>query len=807
MNEKTSEEKLREELERDSKTSEEKLREELERDSLMRDNPRSPSEDKAKSSRVIGVRRRVSSGTDKSVGQQVDSFIDAFEKKVEDSLSGVNVKTSSSAPAAPVKQEKPRSVIRTQNEKPAEDTEQNLAVNVVEEIPQIIPETVREPEREPEHEDIPQVIPEIEPEVEPANESDKPDDVPEESKSLPEIEPEPENESEYESEETDESEHEDELPDIPLIDSEPSYEEDDELPDIPVISADEVDEPDEDEELEEFEDIPVIDAEEEPEPEEEEPEAQSETEKTEDISSPADIVLNVDSDLPQITDEPDEEEPDPEAESAPVSVTMPETIKTAEDKLMADIAEAFTGNPLTLESKEAPEPYRLPEDFFTSQNNDSNAELSAEDKLKANIAQAMSESPIGIAQQQAMQDLEKDLNPFDEISLSELADRTSPGITEPEDESESETELEPKEEPEQEEEKHEEDEAFLPDFTDENDDASGPFDVTDEPEQQEQQEQEQSDEPEINLDELPLNDDNDEEPMVESDSELEVVSLDKPELEPEPEPELEPQPEPELESEAEPLTAQQRLEQEIAQFTQDAPDAPEESINTDIDTQQEEVSPENDMPDSLLDGTENDIAPQDDDEIGDDWDINSLGIVSEAASIPDDEPEPEPEIEPEPELDPSFMTEPTEETHKEKTMGLREKLAAKKNGAAPKDSSPASAKKSSSSSSGGGILLPLLLFLLLAVGALTLWQLYSLPDRLASIMSMNSNGVFEPISHVESNPSYDYAIDFILDQNIVERMSQRGREGWQVVGSRRTQDSTTGQYGYEIIFMKRIAGR
>ena len=540
---------------------------------------------------------------------------------------------------------------------------------------------------------------------------------------------------------------------------------------------------------------------------------------------PADIVLNVDSDLPQITDEP-EEEPDPESESAPVTVTMPETIKTAEDKLMADIAEAFTGNPLTLESRESPEPYRLPEDFFTSQNNDPNNEQSAEDKLKANIAQAISESPIGIAQKQAMQDLEQDLNPFEDLSLSELAEMTAQRNpeSEPEPESElqeSESDSEPELESEHEDDLHEEpeehEEAFLPDFTDDEEnitadpedfhdiseqqyeDDSSPFDVESnhEPEDNEQ------DLNDLNLDELPLSDDvnddiPDDEPMVESDSNLEVISLDKPEQEPEPEA----------------LTAQQRLEQEIAQFTQDAPEeskdeSKEESINTDMDTQQEEVSPENDMPDTLLDGTENDnIAPQDDDEIGDDWDINSLGIISEAASIPDDEPEHEPE--PEPELEPSFMTEPTEETHKEKTMGLREKLAAKKNGTSPKDSS-APAKKSSSSSSGGGILMPLLLFLLLAVGALTLWQLYSLPDRLASVIAMNSGvsggGVFDSISGTESTPSYDYAIDFILDPNIVERMSQRGKDGWQVVGSRRTQDSTTGQYGYEIIFMKRISGR
>ena len=287
---------------------------------------------------------------------------------------------------------------------------------------------------------------------------------------------------------------------------------------------------------------------------------------------------------------------------------------------------------------------------------------------------------------------------------------------------------------------------------------------------------------ETNLDDLHLinasDDIPDDEPMIESDTELEVEDVPVPDAEPEPE------------SESEHITAQQRLEQEIAYFTQNAPD----------DTNNEEAEQEKKMPESLLDENEH---QEDDDEIGDDWDINSLGIVSEAASIPDDEPEPEPELEP------SLMTGITEETHKEKTMGLREKLAAKKNGTEPKDSSsPASKKNSSSSGSSGGILLPSLLTLLLIVGALTLWQLYSLPDRLASVIAMNSGGGnFESVSGIETNPSYDYSIDFILDQNIPERMSQRGREGWQVVGSRRTQDSTTGQYGYEIIFMRRISGR
>ena len=87
-----------------------------------------------------------------------------------------------------------------------------------------------------------------------------------------------------------------------------------------------------------------------------------------------------------------------------------------------------------------------------------------------------------------------------------------------------------------------------------------------------------------------------------------------------------------------------------------------------------------------------------------------------------------------------------------------------------------------------------------------LWQIMSLSDKLTSL-AMNSPSYDSSVSGVETNPSYAYAIDFILDPNLADRMAQRGREGWQVVGSRRTQDSTTGQYGYEFIFMRRIPGR
>ena len=166
-----------------------------------------------------------------------------------------------------------------------------------------------------------------------------------------------------------------ELPDIPVIDAEISPDDDsqqNELPDIPVIESDLnfADEStdlenltDSDDDISEFSEAPI----------DNQLDNQSDNQP---FSPAADLVVSVDSDLPQI--QSDSQEFDPESESAPVSITMPETTHTAEDKLMADIAEAMTGSPLTLESTDSSEPYKLPENFFA--NNNSSSPQSAEDK-------------------------------------------------------------------------------------------------------------------------------------------------------------------------------------------------------------------------------------------------------------------------------------------------------------------------------------------------------------------------------------------------------------------------------------------
>ena len=540
-----------------------------------------------------------------------------------------------------------------------------------------------------------------------------------------------------------------------------------------------------------------------------------------DTASPADVVLNIDDELPQISSQ-EEPELDPEAEPAPVTVTMPESTKTAEDKLMADIAEAMTGNPLSLDSHEQPGSYAIPENFFTPDSGQTASPQSAEDKLKANIAQALSESPIDTAQNQARQDLEQDISPFDELSAPE------PGFIQ--------------------EDEQQDDDFFADDADTETlthdspDDESLPdFDTAPETE-------EEPDEP-MNIDDadddpfaVPDFADDDTQPGEDTLPEAEIVQEPEtfPEFEPDSEPEPEPIPEPETEPEAAPETddtpdsftgteddmpfaldepasepepedilipqelhptEQDSLAREVAAMTQELD--PEDTPGTDTDTTHEEAAQEDNMPEqSLLDDDAQEGFTTND---NDDWDMSSLGELGAAATLPDDEPEDFSSV---PGTVTEMITEPTagiihnpDDEHKEteKTVNIREKLASRKDGAS--DSAPAGKKKSG----GGGILMPILLGLLIVIGGLILWQIMTLSDKLTSLAM--SSPSYESVSGNEAAPSYAYAIDFILDPNLADRMAQRGREGWQVVGSRRTQDSTTGQYGYEFIFMRRIPGR
>ena len=114
-------------------------------------------------------------------------------------------------------------------------------------------------------------------------------------------------------------------------------------------------------------------------------------------------------------------------------------------------------------------------------------------------------------------------------------------------------------------------------------------------------------------------------------------------------------------------------------------------------------------------------------------------------------------------------------------------------------------KYGSSSSSQGrsSFLTTLLLLLLTIIGAACVFQLKTLNDAMTMAADPETLELRGVAGGDVALPSYDYSIDFILDPNLKETMTIRGRDGWQVVGSRRTQDTTTGQYGYEIIFMRK----
>lgn len=137
----------------------------------------------------------------------------------------------------------------------------------------------------------------------------------------------------------------------------------------------------------------------------------------------------------------------------------------------------------------------------------------------------------------------------------------------------------------------------------------------------------------------------------------------------------------------------------------------------------------------------------------------------------------------------------TEQQETTKTVKIREKLSKRKNG-----ESTSSTQKSSGK---GGFITPLLILLLVIVGVLLLIQLRQLSESINAAML----GGGADVAASDSSASYEYAIDFVLDDNISDRMAARGRDGWQVVGSRRTADSTSGLYGYEFIFMRRVQGR
>ena len=154
--------------------------------------------------------------------------------------------------------------------------------------------------------------------------------------------------------------------------------------------------------------------------------------------------------------------------------------------------------------------------------------------------------------------------------------------------------------------------------------------------------------------------------------------------------------------------------------------------------------------------------------------------------------EPAHEAEPE-EIHESLQdAESAEATEEDTAMGLKDKLLARKE--APVAQEGAARPR-------GGVLLPLLTFLLLAAVVLCWLQLRGLTTLLRANRTPEARTAASA-GTLQQDERYEYAIDFLLDDRITAGMDERGKAGWRLVGSRRTQDSTTGQYGYEFIFMR-----
>ena len=180
--------------------------------------------------------------------------------------------------------------------------------------------------------------------------------------------------------------------------------------------------------------------------------------------------------------------------------------------------------------------------------------------------------------------------------------------------------------------------------------------------------------------------------------------------------------------------------------------------------------------------------------------LDDAVVEDSMAASPPEEPPPEddPDIEdgalvpsgpgqavalPETEVDDDLQS--AEDAQKEKTMNIRERFLSRK-----KDAEAGQAK-------GGSFLLTLMTLSLLVVAILCLLQLRRLTARLEAMEMSGANA-----GAVAEVPTYEYAIDFLRDKEISAGMEARGQGGWQVVGSRRTQDRDTADLGYEFIFMR-----
>ncbi|MBQ4418272.1 MAG: hypothetical protein II870_01445, partial [Synergistaceae bacterium] len=534
------------------------------------------------------------------------------------------------------------------------------------------------------------------------------------------------------------------------------------------------------------------------------------------LSQFADVVLKLEPDEPDIiVEEPlsdvvieaedlSEQEPEELPEELPEFEEA--ELKTAEQKLMDDLAAAMEGPPLSLESEAV---------------NEAEAEVIEEPEELELEAEAESETEPEVIDEQEQEP--EDLQDF-EIENEEPQEQT-------EDFPELEAEVVPEDlEPEQEQEPEE--------ITEE-------LEELPEPETEVEPETQESEEPEHKTAEQRLMDE-----LTAMGAELPPQAQEqesKPdELELEGEPELENFPE--LEAEAVPEDLEP---EEIIEEPENLP-----GLNIEPEPEAEEQTPEDDLNNNFMFEPEpelqepEDIAEamteinEDDTEDFSDMDEESnfnMNIedegepVNEPASAPEGEEEFAPWLTPgegtwtpaleqennniafeDESLNNNNSDRSGEDAQREKDMGLRERMLNRKNGGAD-----AAANNGSNNAKGSGWIgraLMTLLLLLLVIGAgMCWWELRNLNLNLSKLAGLDNNAnsgvssetalrIQNLLSNIESQNKeikpYEYAIEFLVDNNIVSGIAARGANGWQIVGSRRSQDTASGQYGYEFIFMR-----
>ncbi|MCR4819311.1 MAG: hypothetical protein K5841_10180, partial [Fretibacterium sp.] len=323
-----------------------------------------------------------------------------------------------------------------------------------------------------------------------------------------------------------------------------------------------------------------------------------------------------------------------------------------------------------------------------------------------------------------------------------------------------------------------------------------------------------------------------------------VAEPDSVQIEPPFTPDVPPEPVIVREPEMENVTVDAEVEKDIPSpgmsedFSSEEKSAPAQTAEEVVSEEQSMADPDTESLMEQLFGMETETPPESKTELEEDplaepelepmrtTDSNNLGAWADDPLFSNGDPwaneEPETEKEPEPMRggtpeEEAFAPSPEDNEHNELSsslesegseeedtgMGLKEKLFSRKKAEVDPEQA-AEQKPAPKQKSGGSLLLSLLLILLIATTIMNWWELHQLKSAFSKAVDENFSQAKNASQETkeEKKYEYEYAIDFLLDQNIAAGMARRGREGWQIAGSRRTQDSATGQYGYEFIFMR-----